>query len=202
MFTCWPQRIDHGFPDLPSDRRRPRYGPPRLAVSSSRRLLIAALVAPSAPVLMVVFGRLFPVARTDPREWNDASLLLDVLIGLYACAIVVGIPAYIFVRRKRLTSWSAYIAVAIVAGVTALPIGFSGLLAWALLERGPAGFVRAAGILATLQWKLVPGSILGGLLFIPIGWLFWRIERNYGGSLLFSPFANANVRAEIDLAAA
>ncbi|HTZ77792.1 MAG TPA: hypothetical protein VMC10_07785 [Stellaceae bacterium] len=147
------------------------------AIGTSKRPLIAALIAPGAPVLMVVGTQFLGVARTDLRDGSNVFFLLIVLAGLYACSIVVGAPAYLFVRRLRLTEWYAYSAVSFVAGALALPLGLIADLAWIFLSAGAGDSFRAASIYATLNGKIGAGCFLGGLIFIPIGLLFWFIER-------------------------
>ena len=146
-------------------------------MSASRRLILAALVAPSAPVLMIAFGRVLGVGRTNFSDPNSLLVLGALLLGSYACSVILGIPACLLLRGKRATALYIYATAALLTGAAALPLGLFGSLIWIYFSRGTDAFARGAHIYMDLGWKIPGGSSLTALVYLPVGILFWFIAR-------------------------
>jgi hypothetical protein len=109
---------------------------------SSKRLLIAFLVAPLAAPVAYVLGTLVVGFVTTGNAPSGLSTL-DLLIGVftlgapcaYVATLIVGVPLYFMLRRAGLlTRWSAWLAGA--------AIGAAGALALAPYLRGDPFSIR------------------------------------------------------------
>jgi membrane-bound ClpP family serine protease len=145
-----------------------RRGATEAAEPSWKRVVLAFLAAPTAPVLLALLA----VAPSAAGGFVDFEALLLVFFAggavlAYAATLLLGVPAYLLLRR-RVELWvgSALLAGALVASGGAML--FLGVL-W--LTRGARGLGLSLqdlpGFVALLAATALPGAFSG--------WVFWRV---------------------------
>ncbi len=142
-----------------------------------RRLLLAAIIAPAAPVIMILVPQLTGHARLNLTDWGDDLVLVMILCGAYALSLLLGVPAYLIVRRLRRQSAPIYLLAGFCIGAVSIPLVILGIFSWALLSRGFEKLIVIASPFAREADKVLGASVGIGLLFAPIGLLFWFIAR-------------------------
>lgn len=131
------------------------------------RGLIAFIIAPLiAPVL------LFPYLRelTTTNVWLAFALVITVIVA-YVGAVVLGVPAYLFLRARNCTSFWMAATLGFAIGA-AMWLVFSAAFAL-MLDQGVAGVRSSLADPGTLRGILWPGGIAGAAA----GMAFWLIAR-------------------------
>jgi hypothetical protein len=131
------------------------------------RTLIALLVAPLVvPILLFAYLR----GLLTTNFWLAFGLLISVVVA-YIGMVVLGVPAYLFLRARGWTSfWVAPVLGFAVGAVMWLV--FSAAFALAL-DQGIAGVRSSLSDPGTLSGVLWPGGIVGAA----VGVAFWLIAR-------------------------
>ncbi len=128
----------------------------------SLRALAGFLVAPGTPALVLYLVNLNVVTRQE-------ALLLALILAAFAYfgALVFGIPVHIFLRRKGVGSWLAYLLLGAGIGLTC--------------------FILFVGMEASFNWKshpehalqLINNSVKAGVMAVGYGLItgliFWVI---------------------------
>jgi len=110
-----------------------------LGMSKTARAWTGFLVAPSVPGgLQYLFGLL--------KGYGDAAIVGPLLLApfAYAAALIIGVPVYLLLQRKRVHGMSAYLAIgaAIGATVVVLIFGTEALFSWTSAREHAVGVIR------------------------------------------------------------
>jgi hypothetical protein len=153
----------------------------------ARKILLASLVAPSATTLAAIIALLIP-RLAGKVSWDVTSeglaLAVEALLGLlgvsYALSYTVGIPIYLVLRRLRWRTRRAYMGGAALMGLAGWLEFIVVMLAWGAVlgpEKFQIGFHMLWKEHGLLDQHNVGGALAIGLIFTPIGLVFWLITR-------------------------
>jgi hypothetical protein len=140
-------------------------------------MFIGVLVAPLAPILLMLLPQLAGNPRLNLRTWQGGATLLIIAGASYVWSYTVGLSAYLIVRRYRYVSLSSYVAAALVGGVISFPLCGALVYCIALLSGRPVRGLTEALTLNFNEASLIAGIAVGFFLAAPIAILFWLIER-------------------------
>ena len=134
------------------------------------RVVIAFAVAPLSPILTI--GLFFKVVGGN---WDDMDTFVSMTVQIaamisYPAAILVGIPLFIRLYRKRIMRFWPHLGVATLCGFCTFP-----LLVFAYFQIDPtASFSNPAGaVFIIVLGALMVGAPLGAYA----GLVFWHIAR-------------------------
>jgi hypothetical protein len=142
------------------------------------RTVLAILVAPAAPTLMILVPQLLHHATLDLADQSAKLVVLAVLAASYAVSYTLGIPVYLFARRRHWRTAQQYMGAAFLMGLAAVPVIDTLLLIRIAILRSEAFLPAASELWSRHALGLTLGPIAIGCLAAPIGLLFWLIARS------------------------
>jgi hypothetical protein len=128
-------------------------------------------------LLMILLPQLTGNAKLDISDWLEGRVTVLILIASYVLSVAAGVPAYFVVRRYFQQTWRVYLAAAFLSGASAVPLTIAAVLLWGLAFAGAEKFSAVAKLFSSAGAQVVGASIGIGILFAPIGLLFWGIAR-------------------------
>lgn len=129
---------------------------------STQRALLGFLISPGAPAIVLYFVNLALVSR------QTALLQMVILAGLgYATAFVLGVPAYLLMKKRAASSLLSYLTVGALVGLLfyVLYFGLWGLISYQSYPEHAVALIRNS---------LMAGLVAIGYASIASG-LFWLI---------------------------
>jgi hypothetical protein len=91
---------------------------------------LAFLLAPAAPVVIIIL--FMRIAHNASGGRLDSSAINLMLMVSYGCTLVFGLPAYLFLQRKKIYSLKGYLAVG--GGIGALVSSINLMFLYAITE--------------------------------------------------------------------
>ena len=141
-----------------------------------RRMWLAVFVAPSMTTLLM-FGPTLLVNATQFLTNATTRLVLSAaLVASYGLSYTLGIPIYLYARRRGWRTAYQYMGGAFLMGLASFPTFCALIFVYVSLfaPEKIAGFIH---ILLGLDVRDAIGCIAVGLLSMPIGWAFWLMTR-------------------------